>query len=77
VIPDKEGMLIAAINDAIDHAAWLFELGDVPDDAEDEFRDLVYEERYHCGTCMVRTVMEVVWPPIEDLIEYATRRQTP
>ena len=63
-------MLIAAINDAIDHAAWLLELGDVPADAESEFRDLVKSGRYHCGTCVVRTVMEAVWPPIEDLIEY-------
>lgn len=77
MISDKEGMLIAAINDAIDHAAWLMELGDVSDDAEDEFRDLVHKGRHHCGTCTVRTVMEVVWPPIEDLIKYATRRQTP
>lgn len=65
-----EDQLIAAFNDAVEHAAYLLELGDVPDDADEDFRFMVYEERHHCGTCMVNVVLETVWPSLDAYIDY-------
>jgi hypothetical protein len=28
------------------------------------------EERFHCGSCIVRTVMEEVWPAVEKYIDH-------
>lgn len=59
---------LEAIDQAIVKAAQVMELADVVDIGDEELSDL-YEERHHCGTCEVRTVMEVVWPAIENYIE--------
>lgn len=47
--------------------------GATPEDVEmalEEAHMRAYEDRFHCGTCTVRTVLETVWPSIEAYIEY-------
>lgn len=67
----EEDRLLARIDDAIEEAAKVMDLVDAPDDDERwAERDQLFEARHHCGTCQVRTVMEVVWPAIENYITY-------
>jgi hypothetical protein len=47
---------------ACGRAASLLDLDDA--ECEEQFWDL-RDERTHCGTCTVRTVMDEVWPSIE------------
>lgn len=61
-----EQIALLAIDDAIHRAGLLMDL----DGAEtDEERDLLYDERYHCGKCIVRTVLEEVWPAVDSYID--------
>jgi hypothetical protein len=71
----SEDQFIAAVNDAVEHAAYLLELGDVPDDAEEGFRDMIWADRYHCGVCTANTVMDVVWDPIARYIDHVRCRR--
>lgn len=43
---------------------------DVSPDMTDEECENLYEERFHCGTCVTRAVMETVWPSIEEYIQW-------
>ena len=63
-----------AIDAAIREAENLMEMVDV-DDADEEERERVYEERFHCGTCIVRTVLEQVWPAVDEYIEHLKGEQ--
>jgi hypothetical protein len=58
--------LLSNINSAIIAAALVLDLEgvDVADIEE------VYEGIYHCGTCTVRSVMEVIYPSIEACLDY-------
>lgn len=60
------------IDKAIQEAAKVLDLEDIGVDdgqlTDEEHFDL-YEERHHCGVCEVRTVMEVVWPAVEEYID--------
>lgn len=58
-----------AIDAAIRDAEGLMDLTDI-DDEDEEARERAYEERFHCGTCIVRTVLEQVWPAIDEYIEH-------
>lgn len=73
-------MTDAEYRDRIDasfaEAARILELRDLTDDDEDLAMD-VYEERHHCGTCEVRTVMEIVWPAVEDYIAWIRSTTSP
>lgn len=60
-----ENDYLLAIHRSIDEAAKLMELADLDDDVPEDERDRIWEDRHHCGTYMVRTVMETVWPAIE------------
>lgn len=74
---DVEASFIAAIDAAVRRAEFVMDLGDVPDEgdaASDEAGMLAFEERFHCGTCVVRTVMDEVWPPIESYINYLSHK---
>jgi hypothetical protein len=68
--PDVE--FLEAIDKAIISAAELLDMQDCDDD-DDEY-DLLLESRHHCGTCETRTVMETVWPSIENYINYLKYR---
>ncbi len=66
-ISEEEMNYLTVIDEAVMAAAQLMDLVDALD--EDDYEDLS-DERFHCGTCVVRTVMETVWPSIEKYIEY-------
>jgi hypothetical protein len=51
-------------------AAKVLDMADLPDGIDDEELEFISEARFHCGTCTVRTVMEVVWPAIEEYIDW-------
>jgi hypothetical protein len=77
-IVDDDQYFLEKIDTAISKAANVMELGDVYDGGEpddDSYED-VWEARHHCGTCQVRTVMETVWPAIEDYIEHLKSRSS-
>lgn len=64
--------MILAIDAKIIEAGDIMELADISDEHEDdqEFIDSVYEERFHCGKCIVTNVMETVYPPIGEYFDY-------
>ena len=70
---DEESLLVE-IDLAIQKAASVLNMDDfihldVDLDEHGPYWDAL-EERHHCGTCTVRTVMEIVWPSIEKLIDF-------
>ena len=58
--------LLSNIDLAIVTAARVLDLEDVIQEDIEE----VYEGIYHCGTCTVRSVMEVIYPSIEAYMDY-------
>lgn len=62
--------LLEKIDASFIEAARVMELGDLEGGVSDEEFEIVSEARHHCGTCEVRTVMEVVWPSIENYIDW-------
>lgn len=65
-----EEFLLMQIGQKVYEAAGIMEMNDLPEDAtEEEYLDL-YEDRFHCGTCITRAVLEVVWPAVEAYIDY-------
>lgn len=69
----QESDYIASIDSAVQRAAAILDLVDVQEE-DDEDIDLAYEERFHCGTCIVRTVMDEVWPSIEAYIDFLSHK---
>lgn len=65
-----EKELLENIDASFITAAKVLELGDVPEELEEDELNAIYESRHHCGTCMVRTVMEVVWPAVEEYLDW-------
>lgn len=75
----KETQLLDVIDEKIERAAVLLECNDVDlsDEQEAELEmERLYEMRHHCGTCTVRTVMEEVWPAVQEYIDWL-RGQVP
>jgi hypothetical protein len=69
----SEDEYLENIDLAIQKAAKVMELQDLEvegngDLSEEDAYDM-YEARHHCGTCEVRTVMEVVWPAVEKYVD--------
>jgi hypothetical protein len=62
---DHKALALREIDDAIVRAGRLMDLADAT--TEEQQADL-YEHRYHCGTCVVRTVLDEVWPAISAYI---------
>ena len=58
--------LLSNIDLAVIAAARVLDLEDVIEEDVEE----VYDEIYHCGTCTVRSVMELVYPSIEAYMDY-------
>jgi hypothetical protein len=65
-----EAEYIEAINVAILQANDYMELNDVNEELEHDAHEFAYEERYHCGTCVVRNVLDQIWPAINDYIMF-------
>ena len=65
----EEDHLLMMIDEAIKEAAQVMELHDL-DQYDEELLESAYEERFHCGTCIVRTVLEQVWPSVENYVKY-------
>lgn len=67
-----EDQYLERIDEAIKRAAKVMDLEDFdigPDgELSDEDMADLYEERHHCGTCEVRTVIGIVWPAVEEYI---------
>lgn len=70
MIQQTETDLLEAIDAAIISAGHLMDLDDVSEDGGEEEFDAAYEARFHCGTCMVRTVLDTVWPSVQNYIEF-------
>ena len=51
-------------------AAQVLDCVDVAEDVDEETLMDLHEDRHHCGTCQVRTVMEVIWPAVEEYIDW-------
>jgi len=69
-IPDEEMTLMQAVDKAIERAGEKMELADLPEDMDDDEKDSVYEERFHCGKCIVTAVMETIWDDLSALMDY-------
>lgn len=66
-----EEQLLRNIDLSFQRAAALMEMSDFDHLEEETDESLEAAEiRFHCGTCIVRTVMEEVWPEVEKLIDY-------
>lgn len=65
----NEEKFLQAIDQAIIRAANKMDLSDLEDETDEEY-DRTFEDRFHCGTCVVREVLDVVWPEIEAYIDY-------
>lgn len=66
----SESEYIEAISKAIEVANHHMNLDDLDYDADPDNYDDMYEERFHCGTCVVRSVLEIVWPAFNDYIMF-------
>jgi hypothetical protein len=53
--------------EAVKKAEAHMDLVDVDENDEDALAD-AYDGRFHCATCVVREVMEIMWVPIEEYI---------
>ena len=70
-----EKSMLLLIDEGIRKAEQKMDMADAPDDDESfEEAEALYEARYHCGVCVVREVMETVWPPVEAYIEFLQDR---
>jgi hypothetical protein len=65
---------IEAINIAIFDAGKYMDMDDVDATLDNEAHELAYEERYHCGTCVVRSVLEQIWPPLKNYIDFLSEK---
>jgi len=62
---------LLAIDDQIIEAGKIMSLDDLSDDEKDgDDFDTIYEERFHCGVCVTRTVMDTVYPSISAYYDF-------
>ena len=69
-IPEEEMRLMKAVDDAIIRAGGKMELADLSDAMDDDEKDSIYEDRFHCGKCIVTAVMEEIWDDLSALMDY-------
>jgi hypothetical protein len=72
---DTDIAYLEKIDEAIVLAAAFCELADI-DHEDDEAVANAYEDRFHCGVCTTRMVMETVWPAVEEYITHLQARAT-
>lgn len=58
------------IDAAISEAGQVMDCADIDETIPDDEVFDIWEQRHHCGTCMVRTVLETVWPSVEEYINW-------
>jgi hypothetical protein len=69
--------LLRKVDEAIIRAGEIMELADIGEDApEDEVND-TYEARFHCGKCIVSTVMTTIWDDLNNLMLYYEAKEPP
>jgi hypothetical protein len=73
-VTEEELKYLTAVDEAIKRAAVVMELGDIEEDESSDDFDSIYEERFHCGTCMVRTVLDEIWPDLNNLMDFYERK---
>lgn len=66
---------LTAVDEAIKRAGAIMDLEDLDEDeiGPDEY-DSIYEDRFHCGKCIVRTVMETIWDDLSALMDYYEKK---
>lgn len=64
-----EDDFLANIDASVRKAERLLSMADAPEDDPEAFDDL-YEQLFHCEVCTVREVLEVVWPPVQEYIDW-------
>lgn len=69
-LPEQEIALLKAVDDAIVRAGQLMDLEDLPEEMDEDERNAMWEDRFHCGKCVVRTVMETIWDDLSALMDY-------
>lgn len=70
---DTDIAFLEAIDAAIVAAGEFCELADIDPDDDDAVAS-AYEDRFHCGVCTTRVVMETVWPAVENYISHLQAR---
>ncbi len=73
-VTEEEVKYLNAVDTAIKRAAVVMELADIDEDESSEDFDSIYEDRFHCGTCIVRTVLDEIWPELNNLMDYYERK---
>lgn len=73
-LPEEEMRLLKAVDAAIERAGEKMELADLPEDFPEDEVDSIYEDRFHCGKCIVTNVMETIWDDLNALMEYYNQR---
>lgn len=73
-VTEEELNYLNAVDEAIKRAAVVMELGDIDEDDSSEDFDSIYEDRFHCGTCIVRTVLDEIWPDLNNLMDFYERK---
>lgn len=63
---------IRAIDERIIEAGKVMDLDDLTEEESEnaEVYDTVYEARFHCGVCIVNTVMETIWSSVDEYLDY-------
>lgn len=56
------------IDEAIVRAGKIMDLDDLDPEKNEEEYEIEWEARFHCGVCVVRTVMDNIWPSVEEYI---------
>ena len=72
---DRENLLVQEIDEAIERAGHMMNMDDLPEGQDEGVYNDLYDERYHCGVCSVREVMEVVWPAVDAYIKFLKEDQ--
>lgn len=76
-VPEEEIRYLRAVDEAIKRAGEIMDLEDLAEDIDPEEADSIYEDRFHCGKCIVRTVMETIWDDLSALMDYYEKKPVP
>ena len=73
-VTEEEMQYLRAVDEAIKKAGEIMDLADLAEDIDPEEADSIYEDRFHCGKCIVRTVMETIWDDLSALMDYYEKK---
>ena len=74
---EREKELLFAVDAAIVRAGEIMEMADLPEGTTEDEYEAYYEQRFHCGKCIVSTVMETIWDDMKNLIDYYEAKEPP